>query len=116
MSIVDAIPSDWRLIIKQSSRHLHSQPLRDTFYFYIDKMEVDLLKITSKLLYTVFKTKRQTSLTAQNKIQNKYPELSVDWKKIYFLLLIVTIESKLREFQFKLLNDIVFTEREVIPF
>ena len=79
-------------------------------------MEVDLLKITSKLLYTVFKNKKQKSPTAQNKIQNKSPELSVDWKKIYSLPFNVTMETKLREFQYKLLDDIVFTKEKLLRF
>ena len=79
-------------------------------------MEVDLLKITSKLLYTVFKNKKQTSPTAQNKIQNKSPELSVDWKKIYSLPFNVTMETKLREFQYKLQDDIVFTKEKLLRF
>jgi len=46
-------------------------------------------------------------------LKNKYPELAVDWKKIYLLPFVVTIETKIKEFQYKLLNDIVFTNEKL---
>ena len=42
-------------------------------------------------------------------MENKYPQLAVDWKKIYPLPFTVTVETKIREFQYKILNDIVYT-------
>ena len=40
----------------------------------------------------------------------------MDWKKIYSLPFVVTIETKIREFQYKLLNDIVFTNEKLFRF
>ena len=53
----------------------------------------------------------------KKRMKNKYPELAVDWKKIYSLPFVVTTETKIRrEFQYKLLNDIVFTNEKLFPF
>ena len=72
--------------------------------------------VTSKLLYSEFKAGEQTPPTAKKKLKNKYPQLVVDWKKIYSLPFVVTIETNIREFQYKLLNDIVFTNEKLFRF
>ena len=82
----------------------------------VDGREVDTLSITSKLLYKEFKSKKQTAPTAQKKLQNSYPELAVEWTKMYSLLFVVTIETKLQEFQYKILNDILFTNDKLFTF
>ena len=35
----------------------------------------------------------------------KYPDLSLEWKEIYSLPFTVTQDTKIREFQYKLLNN-----------
>ena len=91
MSIVDPTPNNWRLVIKHNSRHFPPQPLSDSITIIINEKELDLSNVTSKLLYSEFKARKQTPPTAQKKLQNKYPELAVDWKKIYSLPFVVTI-------------------------
>ena len=73
--------------------------------------------VTSKLLYSEFKAGKQTPPKVKKKLKNKCPELAVDWKKLYSLPFVVTTETKIRrEFQYKLLNDIVFTNEKLFRF
>ena len=118
IGVVDAIPIAWRLIIKQSQRsqHFHSSFPGDKIYIELDETEIDLSKVTSKLLYNKFKSKKQTPPSAQSKMKNKYPQLVVEWKKIYSLPFTVTVETKLGEFQYKILNDIVYTNDKLFRF
>ena len=53
---------------------------------------------------------------AQAKFKDEYPELSIDWKKIYSLVFSVTLDTSLRVFQYKLLNRIVFTNNKLYKF
>ena len=87
IGVVDAIPIAWRLIIKQSqtSQDFYSSFLGDKIYIELDETEIDLSKVTSKLLYNKFKTKKQTPNSAQSKMKNKYPQLVVEWEKNLFL-------------------------------
>ena len=75
-----------------------------------------MLKVTSKMLYNEFKRKKQMVPAAQKKIELKYPDLSLEWKDIYPLLFTVTHDTKTREFQYKLLNNIVFTNDKLFRF
>ena len=70
MSIVGAIPLDWRLLIKQNQQHSAPQTLNDTISVKVDGKEVDILNITSKLVCKEFKSKKQTPPTAPKTLQN----------------------------------------------
>ena len=65
------------------------------------------------MLYNAFKSKKQIPPTAQKKFKEKCPRFPFDWKKIYSLPFTVTIETKIREFHYKVLNNIVFTNERL---
>ena len=52
-------------------------------------------------------------VTAKARIFNKYPDLLFDWKKLNYLAFETTLDTKLREFQYKILNLIVFTNEKL---
>ena len=58
IGIVDAIPGEWRLIIKQSTQNPCSH-LSDKINLNIDTPETDLSKVSSRLLYNAFKKRKQ---------------------------------------------------------
>lgn len=73
-----------------------------------------LAKITSKSLYNAFKSKKQIPPTAHKKLREKFPQFLFDWKRIYSLPFTITIKTKIREFQYKVLNNIVFTNKRLL--
>ena len=77
---------------------------------------MDLANIASKLVYREFRSVKQTTATAKTKILSQYPDLSIDWKRLYSLAFKTTLDTKLREFQYKLLNLIVFTYKKLYQF
>ena len=113
IGIVDAIPSEWRLIIKQSKQHpcLH---LSDKIKLNINNSETDLSKVSSRLLFNALKERKQIPPSAQKKMNETFSELQVSWKEIYFLPFVVTIETKVGGFQYKILNNIVSTNKKTI--
>jgi len=60
--------------------------------------------------------KKQTPPTAQQKFTDKYSETSINWEKVYSLPFRTTLDSKLREFQYKILNNIFFTNAKLFHF
>ena len=73
---------------------------------------IDLASHSSKLIYNEFRLLKQTPSTAKAKILNKHPDLAIDWKKLYSL----AFDTKLREFQYKILNLIIFTNGKLHRF
>ena len=102
MGIVDTIPREWRQIIRQSAQHLPPSHIGDTIYLKMENFQGSLLKVSSKLLYTAFKSRKQAPPTAQKKFLEKFSQLQIDWSKKYSLPFTVTIETKIREFQYKI--------------
>ncbi|KAL9988158.1 hypothetical protein ACROYT_G002566 [Oculina patagonica] len=117
MGVVSAIPKEWRSIIKGESiyREPYSCPA-NSFEVPIKGEMLDISNIPSKIVYEEFLSRKVIPPTAQKKFKNDYPNLSVDWKKIYSLAFSVTLDTKLRAFQYKLLNHIVYTNDRLYKF
>ena len=78
---------------------------------------IDLANVTSKLVYNEFGSLKQTPATAKANILNKCPDLLIDWKKLYSLPFETTpLHTKLIEFQYKILNLIIFTNEKLHRF
>jgi len=116
MGIVNAIPSKWRSLIKAKSYCVPLPLERTLFQITIVGKLVDLLDVTSKMVYNEFRSHKQTPPTAKAKLMSRYPDLSIEWKRLYSLAFEITLDTKLREFQYKLLNLIIFTNKKLYQF
>lgn len=54
--------------------------------------------------------------SAQTKISFKYLDLTITWKEIYILTFSVSFETKIKEFQYKRLNNILFANDKLFRF
>ena len=59
---------------------------------------------------------KQTVPSAQKKTKAKYPDLSLEWKEIYYLPFTVTRDTEISEFQYKLVSNIVCTNEKLFRF
>ena len=98
--------------------------------FYSDESDVDtlckkklfpeipipILDASSKHIYRSFLAKKQTTHTAKEKLSAKYHHLTIELKRVYLLSFRTTLDTKLREFRFKILNSIVFTNGKLFRF
>ena len=91
-------------------------PLPDSPAILISNNLVPILVASSKQIYRLFLEKKQTTPTAKVKLAAKYSNIDINWKSVYSLSFRTTLESKLREFQFKILNRIVFTNEKLFRF
>ena len=93
-------------------------PLLNILAILINDILIPILDASSKHIYRSFLAKKQTTPTAKDreKLSAKYHRLTIDWKRVYLLSFRTTLETKLREFQFKILNRIVFTNEKLFRF
>ena len=82
----------------------------------INDIFIPILDASLKHIYRSFWAKKQTTPTAKEKLSAKYHHLTIDWKRVYVLSFRTTLETKLWEFQFKILNSIVFTNEKLFRF
>ena len=104
MGVVHSLPSDWKTVIKSSVCKNEIRPIPHT-----NCGSFPISDVTSKQIYDSFLCKKQVPPTAQQKISDKYPDTITNWKKVYSLPFRTTLDSKLREFHYKILNNIVCT-------
>ena len=65
MSIVNAIPRQWKLIIRQGTQHITSYIIDMIYLKMGNSDEVALSEVSSKKLYEAFRNKKQVPPTAQ---------------------------------------------------
>ena len=116
MGLINSMPASWRLTIKWATNAPVIDPLPDSPAILISNNLVPILVASSKQIYRLFLEKKQTTPTAKVKLAAKYSNIDINWKSVYSLSFRTTLESKLREFQFKILNRIVFTNEKLFRF
>ena len=98
------MPASRGLTIKRATAAPAIDPLPDLPATLISNNLVSIFDVSSKQIYQLFLEKKQTTPTAKVRLAAKYPNTDIDWKGVYSLAFRTTLESKLREFQFKILN------------
>ena len=65
---------------------------------------------------TLFCAKKKIPPTAPQKISDKHSDTIINWKKVYSLSFRTTLDAKLRQFQYNILNNTVFTNDKLFRF
>ena len=102
MSIFDSIPVDWKNFLREelSVQGLSSDnDTRTTF------------PSSSKTIYWELIKGIEIAPTAKSKYETLYPTFDLMWEDIYILPRSTTLDSKAREFQCKLLNRVIYTNK-----
>ena len=83
----------------------------DDIFVSINEKLTKLENLKQKTVYCELISKISSQLTAQKRFSKKYPLHTFEWDSIYLLPRKVTIESRTRDFQYKILNRILFTNK-----
>ena len=59
---------------------------------------------------------KYTKATSQHYFEKYFSQPNIDWKKIYSLPRVVTIDKRIRVFKYKLLNNILFLNKMLFKF
>ena len=119
--LFNALPQDWPGQLKRNKIFIFAntqRQARSEFYLRLEGKKHTLDNLHSKLLYQSFVTKISSKPTAMNKYDTLFntDTFRLDWKKIYLLPFKTTLYTKLREFQYKLLNRIIYTNDMLFKF
>ena len=114
MQLISAIPSNWKNIIKQNN---DINTFTTTQHHFIRNSRVlTVQKATSKELYWILITTIEHKPTSQKYFEKKFTELSLDWKEIYMTPRIVSSNTYMRCFQYKVLNNVLFLNKKLFLF
>jgi hypothetical protein len=112
-SLYKALPVEWHKLLKENQHDIanNTVPINPINFKLNDiSHEIDVLNLKSKSVYEFFIRNKAEYPTAKYKYENTDNNReTLDWKKIYLLPFKTTFETKLREFQYKILNRILPT-------
>ena len=86
----------------------------DDIYVSINRKLTKLENLKQKTVYGELISKISSQQTAQKRFSKKYPLHTFELDSIYLLPRKVTIESRTRDFQYKILNRILFTNKMLL--
>ena len=105
--IFSAIPPNWKLPFKDGENTSNQ-----TDETVLDDDVQDITRMTSKLIYSTLVKRIQIPPTAQSKFNSLYNISGMtDWKNIYQLPGQVTVDTRTRVFQYKIINRILYTNK-----
>ena len=112
--LLDAFPQEWRKELKLNRASIYGNTQYQNlscFTLFVDGKKMSLQKLFSKSLYQIFVSKISCKPTTMKKHDKAFntDTFQPDWKKIYLLPFKTTLNTKLREFQYKILNRILYT-------
>ena len=110
MSLVDAIPAPWRQSLKING-YLNKSPffIQDQIQLVQNNQEASITEATFKRVYREIVSGFVTPPTAHSNFNESFSGVCSDWKKIHSLPFLVTLDTKSREFQYKILNRYLVT-------
>ena len=83
--------------------------LYDQIKLYLKNQAVQIENVLSKNVYSEIRARYETRPTAQARFEEQFPDICLDWHDIYKLPVNVLIDTKSREFQFRILNRYLIT-------
>ena len=103
--VIEALPTEWRTFLK-TGNHSVIEPfnLQNQVQLYFNGQNILLCEALSKIIYKEIRNRNITPPTAQLKYNAQFVSDELDWKRIYSLPHRVALDTKSREFQYKLLN------------
>ena len=108
--MIDAVPKDWRHALKSYGYdRLVSFDLHEQTQLFLSGKDVLLSNADSKGIYKEIRDGEIVQPTAQKKYVEFFENDDLNWKDIYSLPYQVALDTKSREFQYKLLHRYLAT-------
>ena len=114
IQLIEAIPSQWKSTIKDHLKREEYNPHKIVAKhdWITDKSIMSIPSLTCKSIYTKFVKKLSTPPTSIKCFTEKLElEEHFDWKLVFLTPRKVTIESQMRIFQYKILNNVIYLNK-----
>ena len=102
-----AIPNQWKRIIKTTNDSCFNIVYL-SHHLVKNNRIVALEKLHSKEIYSLIISQNMSTPTSQHYFKTLFPHLNLDWKLVYLLPRILTKNTSLRAFQYKVLNIVLY--------
>ena len=115
--IFNSIPREWKNRVKENTflpETLDKQVLSTSHHgIFKGTCFYDIFKIKASHIYEIFVQKKFKPPTAKAKISAKFKITEDLWSRIYTMPSKCTLDTKTRIFQFKILNNVLYLNKQV---
>ena len=115
MQLIQAIPLIWKQKINDSDKNVEKSYVVQDYHLIKNTRIIALDKLTTREIYSVLLLSSGSTPTSQKYFDKVFPNENFDWKKIYILPRAVTINSCQRNFQYKILHNILYLNKMFLP-
>ena len=112
--IIHALPQHWKETIKRFAGNLNNLYIQDHHLIKCNMIS-NLEKLNSKELYHMQLCLKYKP-THQSYHKKYFDDYDFNWKLIYRISRIATLETKIRIFQYKLLNNVLYLNKKLFQF
>ena len=106
MQLIQAIPLICKQNINDSKKNVEKSYVVQDHHLIKNTRIITLDKLTAREIYSVLLLSSGNTPAFQKYFSKVYPNENVDWRKIYILPRVVTINSFQRNFQYIILHNI----------
>ena len=115
IQLVHAIPKSWKESLAFDNGNSNNLFIND--HHLLKKHQISCLpKLNSKELYLMQIILEYKKPTSQAYFENIFKNFTFDWNKIYLLPRLVTLDSVLRSFQYKILHNVLYLNQKLFLF
>ena len=111
MQLIHAIPLIWEQKINDSEKNVERSYVVQDHHLIKNTRAVVLGKLTAREIYSVLLLSSGNIPTFQKYFDNVFQNEIFDWKKMYILPRVVTTNRLQRNFQYKILHDILYLNK-----
>ena len=113
--LIHVLPSEWKEAISMHDRSLENLLIQD--HHLIKKNQIlCLTKFNSNELYKIQVIIKYEEPASQSYFEKIFKNPNLDWKTIHLLPRIATVDTTIRIFQYKLLNNVLFLNKMLYRF
>ena len=111
---MDSIPQRWKIIIKENYEKdtnfiIHNHLVKGSRVITLDKL-------ASTEIYYLLISRAQNTPSSNIYFKNLYNDYNIDWAAIYMLPRLITYNTYMRSFQYKILNNVLFLNKTLHTF
>ena len=109
--MADSIPQIWKIIIKEDYENATNLIIHD-HHLVKGSRVITLDKLTSTEIYSILISRAQNKPSSNIYFENLYNDYDIDWTAIYMLPRLITYNTYMRSFQYKILKNALFLNKK----
>ena len=112
LQLIDSILQRWKIIIKENYENAINLIIHD-HHLVKGSRVITLDKLTSIEIYSILISRAQDKPSSNIYFENLYNDYNINWTAIYRLPRLITNNTYMRSFQYKLLNNVLFLNKNL---